>query len=434
MAETARGIGGEMSRRDQFIPVRKSEIVAALMADPALAQEAGAVARFCQLLGSIFHFENFAVLERLRDDYFHFNPELEGAAPAEPGVLAVRRRDLDASLADVLTKANYKEVTHTEVEDAHNKRRLLRVKVRAPLDDYDQVRFYERGRHRANVEVRSWFGLRRRLVEADVFDNVVLIVGVKPFEAITSKRQRKRLEASSFKPGSILIKYFRNITAGDLYMLLPQVRVVMSLTDQLTIGVPAVAGAVPLALNLLPALTVLSLVAGYYLGLAPDVDNETMVKSFGALTGIAAIVGFIFTQRMKYQRRSLQYQKEISDHFYFRNVSNNSGIFDSLVGSAEDQEFKEAALAYFFLLTAVEPLTEDELDRRIEEWFRAGYQLNIDFEVTDALAKLERLQLLHRDGDRLTVPPLGDALVRLDGIWDNFFPYANQAEIAAAAR
>jgi hypothetical protein len=39
--------------------------------------------------------------------------------------------------------------------------------------------------------------------------------------------------------------------------------------------VPAVAGAVPLLLNLLPALTVLSLVAGYFLGLAPVVDTDT---------------------------------------------------------------------------------------------------------------------------------------------------------------
>ena len=67
---------------------------------------------------------------------------------------------------------------------------------------------------------------------------------------------------------------------------------------------------IPLLLNLLPALTVLSLVAGYFLGLAPVVDTDTMVKSFGALTGIAAIVGFILTQRMKYQKRSLEYQKK----------------------------------------------------------------------------------------------------------------------------
>jgi Protein of unknown function (DUF3754) len=70
-----------------------------------------------------------------------------------------------------------------------------------------------------------------------------------------------------------MIKYFRNITIGDLYMLLPEVRVVMSFTDRVTIGVPAVAGAVPLLLNLLPALTVLGLVAGYLLGLVPEVDS-----------------------------------------------------------------------------------------------------------------------------------------------------------------
>ena len=130
---------------------------------------------------------------------------------------------------------------------------------------------------------------------------------------------------------------------------------------------------------------------------------------------------------MKYQKkRSLEYQKEISDHFYFRNVSNNSGILDTLVGSAEDQEFKEAALAYFFLLMAGAPLTQKDLDGRIEDWFRAKHQLDLDFKVEDAVAKLERLELLQRSGQGLTVPPLKQALVKLDRIWDNFFPYANQ--------
>jgi len=106
---------------------------------------------------------------------------------------------------------------------------------------------------------------------------------------------------------------------------------------------------------------------------------------------------------MKYQNRSLEYQKEISDHFYFRNVSNNSGIFDTLVGSAEDQEFKEATLAYFFLLMAGAPLTKKDLDGRIEDWFRAKHQLDLEFEVEDAVAKLQRLELLQRSGQGLTV-------------------------------
>jgi hypothetical protein len=58
-----------------------------------------------------------------------------------------------------------------------------------------------------------------------------------------------------------------------------------------------------------------------------------------------------------------------------------------------------------------------------EDWFRAKHQLDLDFEVEDAVAKLE---LLQRSGQGLTVPPLKQALVKLDGIWDNFFPYANQ--------
>ncbi len=128
---------------------------------------------------------------------------------------------------------------------------------------------------------------------------------------------------------------------------------------------------------------------------------------------------------MKYQnqKRSLEYQKEISEH-YFRNVSNNSGILDTLVGSAEDQEFKEAALAYFFLLMVGAPLTQKDLDGRIEDWFRAKHQLDFDFKVEDAVAKLERLELLQRSGQGLSVPPLKQALGKLDGIWDNFFPYA----------
>jgi hypothetical protein len=61
-----------------------------------------------------------------------------------------------------------------------------------------------------------------------------------------------------------------------------------------------------------------------------------MVKYFGALTGIAA-VALILTQRMKYRSAHWSTRRRISEHFYFRNVANNSGIFDTLVGSAEDQ-------------------------------------------------------------------------------------------------
>ena len=60
-----------------------------------------------------------------------------------------------------------------------------------------------------------------------------------------------------------------------------------------------------------------------------------------------------------------KYQKEISDHFYFRNVSNNAGIFDYIVRHRAEQECKEAFLAYYFLLTAAEPPDQEALDEQI---------------------------------------------------------------------
>jgi hypothetical protein len=420
-------IGDIARKRDQFIPVRKSEIIASLMEEPAFRGHIDAVQRFCKLLGSIFHFENFEGLERLKDDYYYFNPELETRGEASLEFLLDKRRDLLSTLTDVFEKANYSEIPEKDIEDAHNQRHLLRVKVRAPLDNYHSIKFYERGRHTEKVKIREWLGLRSKQIHTTVFDNVVLVLVVKAIDEVSSKRQRKKLVGGDLKPGTILIKFFRNIAASDLIMILPKVRVAMSVKDQLTIGVPAIAGALPLLAHLLPALTVVGLVAGYYLGFAPALDNDTLVKSVGAVTGIAAVVGFVLTQRMKYQKRSLEYQKEISDHFYFRNVSNNSGIFDSLVGSAEEQEFKEAALAYLFLAAAERPLSERELDERIESWFQAKHSLDFDFEVDDAIRKLERLELLQRSDTGLTVLPLDHALIKLDTIWDNFFPYANEA-------
>ena len=156
-----------------------------------------------------------------------------------------------------------------------------------------------------------------------------------------------------------------------------------------------------------------------------------MVKAFAALSGLAALGALIMRQRLKYERLSLKYQKQVSDHVYFRNISNNAGIFDYIVGAAEEQECKEAFLAYYFLLVASDPPNQETLDARIEEWLATTFGVDIDFEVDDALAKLERLGLLKRQGEGLCVVPMDDALVVLDRIWDRFFLFANAADAPA---
>lgn len=423
----------EREERDQFIPVRKRDVLDALMRHGGMADaEQERFRQLCRLLGSIFHYEYLDRLEKLKDDYFYFNPAISAEGRLDDKALEQARAEFTQSLEEVLQGANYVELSGTEIGRAEEDGRILRVKVETATEDYHQVRFFRRGRHREKVDLRRWFGLRRNVVERSVYDNVVLIVTIKFPGEIASKRQLKRLIRSQFRPGSILIKYFRNIAPADLQMLFPKVRVVMSLFDKLTIAVPAVAGGIPLLVNLLPTLTILVLVIGFYLGLSAAVHPDDVVKAFAALTGLAALGGLIMRQRLKYERLSLKYQKQISEHFYFRNVSNNSGIFDYVVGSAEEQECKEAFLGYYFLLIARDPPSEAALDAQIEQWLNETFGVRVDFEVHDALDKLDRLGLLRRNGERLSVLPPRQALVVLDRVWDGFFPFANAA--AADAR
>jgi hypothetical protein len=94
-----------------------------------------------------------------------------------------------------------------------------------------------------------------------------------------------------------------------------------------------------------------------------------------------------------------------------------------LIDAAEEEEFKEAVLAYYFLLTAKDSLTKNQLDDHIENWLAERWDCHIDFEIGDAVNKLQRLNLIRINGEILHGLPLSEAKQQLDAIWDNFFTY-----------
>ena len=411
--------------RDHFIPIRKADVIKALVESGELA-EPDKFRQLCRLLGSIFHHEYFEQLERLRDDYYYFNPQLDMKMRFEPEVLDKAYADLTDALTKVLKGANFVELSATEIEDAHRERPFLRVAVKAPVKEFRDVRFFRRGRHSTRMQIRRWFGLYRKSLDVEVFDDIVLLVAMKSLSAMKHKWEFRRMSESGIRPGAVFIKYFRNIRCMDLATLFPNVRVVMSNFDRLSFWVPAVVLGTPMVAKVVSTISVLVIVIGFYLGFWAAIDQMQTTAAVGAAGALAALVGFLMTQWVKYERRSLKYQKRITDNVYFNNINNNAGIFDYIIGAAEEQECKEAFLAYYFLFTAKEPPTEPELDSRVEAWLKQHFGFDIDFEVDDALAKLERLGVLIRNGDKLSVVGLDDALARLDHRWDNFFTY-NQA-------
>jgi Protein of unknown function (DUF3754) len=412
----------ESNRADQFIPVRKEDLLSALIKQGDLADpvERELFWRFARTLRTICHYEYSETLDRLRDDYYYFNPEVAGHTAADRVKSDCAYDDLIRSLDKVLKDANFEELPHEEVADAHRKR-TVSVEVKAEHDDFREVRFYKRGRHVDQYEVREWFGLRRRKVEVEVFDDIVLVVAMKAQMEIGSRRELRILKRRKIVPGSVLLKYFRNIACGDLYALFPNARVVMSNFDKAFLGVPAIAGGIPILIKLYATISVLFLVAGIYFGGSGSVADDDMKTALAALIGIVALGGFTVRQWLKYQHQTLKYHMELAENIYFRNINNNAGIFDYLIATAEDQETKETALAYHFIRKAEMALTAAEVAGRIEAWLAKNFGVNLDFKVADALRTLDRFGLVRREGERLFVLPLEPAIAQLHQVWNNFF-------------
>lgn len=414
--------GAPLDKRSQFIPARKIDLFHALTADLLPACDETEASQLYRLLTAIFHFEYLDDLERLHAAYYHLDPGRPGGHFSDEET-ETAYLELAEAMDHVLRGANFVEISSHEVTRAARDAGKLKYTVSNGVADFRAVRLFRRGHHSEEVERKSLFGLRKWKVHLEVYDEVVLLAALKP-EAPDGGKRKKRPPS---RPGSVVIKLFHDIPSADLDALYPEVRVVMTLSDKLMFGLPALFGGIPLLIKLAPAFLVLYGLLRYYAGDKTPETSDGISEALIVAGGIIALGGFMMQQWVKYERRALRYQKEVNDLVYFHNVTNNVGLFDHLIGIAEEQECKEALLAYFFLLTASAPMRQPELDAAIEVWLQQRFALHLDFEVDDALAKLDRLGLLIRDGETLTVQPLPGALRELDRRWDGFFQFAHVA-------
>jgi hypothetical protein len=412
--------------RDRVIPLRKSDIIAGLQAE-GLLDQVGQVGfgQFARMLGAIFHYQYLEKTDRLREAYFLFDPEVDPQAFSSATDLDAAYRGLSEEFVRILLDANFVELGYDEIRRAYAERARVQVRIKAPIEDYRDVRMFRRGHHKETIQEPAWFGLRQRKREILVYDDVVLMVATKPSGTPAPERHRTlasaRHSGQKVRGGAVLFKYFRHIARADLKALFPNARVVRSLFDHLSLGVPAIVGGVPILIKLASTLTVLFLVAGFYLGMSGSIGDNDTERALAALSGLFALGAFMLRQWGNFHRQSLIHQKQLTDNVYYRNINNNSGIFTYIIGEAEDQDWKEAVLAYFCLLTAEVPLTREALDGRVEELLARAFHVSADFEVDSALAWLTRLELVQEAGGHVTAVPLSDAQARLDRQWSGLF-------------
>ena len=399
-----------MAVREHYIPLRLAELTDVLCTDVALdPAERDAMRRWCTLLSATLHFRYQQFREKLKDAYAPFDPDAATIALSKPADDARNQglEDLFVRIERILARANFLPLDEATISAATDVHSDDGVDLEVDFTAFEKFRVYNRGQAIETRSVRRWWRpWRVETLQVPIYRRLVVIVKPKP---------GKRLSAE-LGPDAVHLKYFKDIPQADIEMLLPGARPRMPRTYQLKLGGSLVSGLGLLAVNAMKPLLTTALLGLNYL-----------------YTVIIGLLGYGWRQYAGYMTTRAALSLRITTWLYCRNLANNSGVLFTLLEEAEEQDARETILAYFHLWRHAGQTgwTAEQLDVSVERHLAGLLKADVDFEVEDALAKLVRLGLAARRGDRYAALPIEKALVHLDRMWDNAFPYNNQAAAAA---
>ncbi len=413
----------------RFIPLRKSTIIeqcSSLYNESLLNDKEGGLTnralffRVNKLIESLFHHQFHEQLERLKSAYAPFDL-MSDTVTIEKYTqqdLLLLQSQLAIGFERILQAANYEKITPEDLEDALQQTSLFKVKLHVQFEDFDEVVFYRRGEQEKTETLVKWFGLKKLPITFTNFEKVAVYIKFKDKDYFDSQKR----DLSHITPGSTIIKLFQNVPKADLEMLFPNSEVRMRTIDKAIIGGSAViGGTIMLVTKLGGSLILLAALFSYWLGFSDKEVTIGKTELIGLAVAFGVLGGFIFKEWGKFKNRKMKFMKSLTENLYFKNLDNNAGVFHHVIDAAEEEECKEAILAYHFLLQAKEGLTVEELDQAIETWLSTSFDVHINFEIDDALNKLQQLGIVEQKGNRFTALPLREANALLVSRWDDIF-------------
>jgi hypothetical protein len=412
---------------ERFIPISREEIQNDLLQLPLKnIEEQSLFNDFCQLIVALYHFNFHRLAEQLKQHYQPFNPDTDiiSKQTFSPSQLQHKQQQFIELVSKLLNHANYEQFSKPTLEAAiadgvgeHG------LSVTVDLDDYEAMLAFYRGSVTQILEKRTWktLFLWKQRCEIPIYKRVIAVLKFKPIEhrvkeliaqGQTEAQARRWVRKSranlpdEIVDNHIFLKLFKNVPRLDIEVLFPNQQVRLKLFDKIRLAVTGGGG------------TIGGIVATVT-KLAVTLNPMAIAVAFA---GLAAIIA---RQVMGFFNLHTKYLMQLSRNLYFHNLDNNLGVVGHLVDAAEEEECKEAILAYYFLHTQCDQyFTQVQLDQTIENYLREKYGIAIDFEVADGVRKLRELGLLVAQTDgRLQVVDLAQACELLDTQWDNFFQY-----------
>lgn len=231
-------------------------------------------------------------------------------------------------------------------------------------EPYAQDMFVERIRLQ-NLELSIRNFVSKTTIQEPTFERMILV-----YRCATPSKS-----SSKYGDRAIHIKQFRSIPMADMELVLPEKKNPgLTPMDWTKLLISAVVGLITLMTSME----------------MPKADFWVVFAILGGIVGYCAKIFFSFQQNL------INYQNLITRSMYEKQLDSGKGTLLHLCDDVIQQEVKEVILAYFILISQGKATRED-LDRRCEELMLEEFQEKCDFEVDDALKKMERLGIVTRD-------------------------------------
>uniref|UniRef100_A0A803LR56 Aminopeptidase n=3 Tax=Chenopodium quinoa TaxID=63459 RepID=A0A803LR56_CHEQI len=243
-----------------------------------------------------------------------------------------------------------------------SKPRQSSIKDRKKDDEYesDQDDLYVERIRIQNLEFSMRNLLSKITIQEPTFDRMIVV-----YRKASPKGKSDR---------GIYVKHFKNIPMADMEIVLPEKKN-PSLTpmDWVKFLGTAIVGLVAIVSSL-----------------EIKADPWVIIAVLSTLIGYCAKTYFAFQQNMA------MYQNLVTQSMYDKQLDSGKGTLLHLCDDVIQQEVKEVILSFFILMEQGKCTTED-LDLHCEELIKEEFGQSCNFDVDDAVQKLEKLGVVSRD-------------------------------------
>lgn len=395
----------EYADREHYIPIRKSELIDFLCADtgptggnPLSPDDQHRFRQLATLMTVHYHNVYHLELERLKADYAPFDPDADTKTlkPLTEEQREAKQKTFFERLDSVMQRGNYKKLTRQEFFKLSEGVSEWGINMDVDFNAFDYCELYVRGSSVGTRLKRFKYQFWKSPVAVKIPVFLRLLIVFK-------QRQHKRLD-KDVDTRNIYLKMFKDIPQMDIEMMLPGAQLKMPKADRYKLGGSLLSSI---------AYIVYSLAAKFATIMQAIV--EVVRFSFGAfltlLSPLALILGYGYKQWAGFQQTKQAYAFQLTKSLYYQSLDSNQGVIVRILDDAEEQECREAFLAYFYLwrYAGQDGWTAANLDDYIELELERRAKLDVDFEIADALEKLTKLGILVQVGNRYKVVPIEQA-------------------------